>query len=103
MEPVLDDFGEDESSAAAAAVSDSETEEQEEQPVESVLSEIAKDEIDEVGVHCSQDIVMRGCVKSLLFRTNSLNLTAQSPRLREPQCHLNARLMFLCSCPPRWT
>ena len=47
MEPILDDIDGDESSAAASS---SEREEQEEQPVESVLSEIAKDEIDEVCV-----------------------------------------------------
>ena len=48
MEPILDDIDGDESSAAAS--SSAEREEQEEQPVESVLSEIAKDEIDEVCV-----------------------------------------------------
>ena len=47
MEPILDDIDGDESSAAASS---SDREEQEEQPVESVLSEIAKDEIDEVCV-----------------------------------------------------
>ena len=44
VEPILDDMGEDESTGAAASS------EGEEQPVESVLSEIAKDEIDEVSL-----------------------------------------------------
>ena len=46
VEPVLDDFDDDDDNSSAA----SETEESE-QPVESVLSEIAKDEIDEVRDH----------------------------------------------------
>ena len=69
MEPVLDDSGEgDDSSAAAEEAEDAEV--QLLPPVESVLSEIAKDEIDEV------DIIMEDITDEIEDLQQSINATA---------------------------